>query len=245
MKTIAYVDGYNLYHGLLKYSPYKWLDVRKLVAEILRVQDPASVLTGTKFFTSNIKGAYARRGEASVQAQQAYHRALKASGVVIREGRFDIEEVPMPRVIPGRPCDRRKMVRVWRLMEKFVDVKMALEIYRDAAQNACDQIIVVTSDTDLAPALELVRSDFPAMRIGLVLPRGDKAHRKSGTLEALADWSRSHIKDTELRSSQFPDRVPTAKKPADKPPHWYAAEGLPAKNAFADWLRRVRQTLGI
>ena len=27
MKTIAYIDGYNLYYSLLRGSPYKWLDV--------------------------------------------------------------------------------------------------------------------------------------------------------------------------------------------------------------------------
>ena len=27
MKTIVYVDGYNLYYGLLRRSPYKWLDL--------------------------------------------------------------------------------------------------------------------------------------------------------------------------------------------------------------------------
>ena len=26
MRTIAYIDGFNLYYGLLKGTPYKWLD---------------------------------------------------------------------------------------------------------------------------------------------------------------------------------------------------------------------------
>ena len=25
-RVIAYIDGYNLYYGLLKGTPYKWLD---------------------------------------------------------------------------------------------------------------------------------------------------------------------------------------------------------------------------
>jgi len=27
VKTIVYVDGYNLYYGLLRKSPHKWLDL--------------------------------------------------------------------------------------------------------------------------------------------------------------------------------------------------------------------------
>jgi hypothetical protein len=29
-KTNVYVDGFNLYYGCLKGSPYKWLDIQKL-----------------------------------------------------------------------------------------------------------------------------------------------------------------------------------------------------------------------
>ena len=39
MRTIAYVDGYNLYHGRLKYTPFKWLD---LVGLMMRCPMPAN-----------------------------------------------------------------------------------------------------------------------------------------------------------------------------------------------------------
>ncbi len=32
LKTRIYIDGYNLYYGALKRSPYKWLDPEKLIA---------------------------------------------------------------------------------------------------------------------------------------------------------------------------------------------------------------------
>ena len=34
MKTTLYIDGFNLYYGVLKGSPYKWLDVVKLFTHI-------------------------------------------------------------------------------------------------------------------------------------------------------------------------------------------------------------------
>ena len=35
MKTIVYVDGFNLYYGAVKGTPYKWLDLRALFRSIL------------------------------------------------------------------------------------------------------------------------------------------------------------------------------------------------------------------
>jgi hypothetical protein len=40
MRTIAYVDGYNRYHGRLKLTPFKWLDLPGLLSSILRIQNP-------------------------------------------------------------------------------------------------------------------------------------------------------------------------------------------------------------
>ena len=45
MKTIIYVDGYNLFYGCLKHSLDKWLDIQKLLFDrIVRAQDPSSIL---------------------------------------------------------------------------------------------------------------------------------------------------------------------------------------------------------
>lgn len=69
MRTFAYVDGYNLYHGRLKYTPFKWLDLQGLLSSMLRIQTPSSDLAAVKLFTASIKARYARRGQESVAAQ--------------------------------------------------------------------------------------------------------------------------------------------------------------------------------
>ena len=68
LRTIAYVDGYNLYHGRLKYTQFKWLDLQGLMASITEVQNPSSELTAVKLFTAHIKARFARRGQQSVVA---------------------------------------------------------------------------------------------------------------------------------------------------------------------------------
>jgi hypothetical protein len=35
MRTAVYVDGFNLYFGVLKRTPYKWLDLQRLFESVL------------------------------------------------------------------------------------------------------------------------------------------------------------------------------------------------------------------
>ena len=51
-RVIAYIDGYNLYYGLLKGTPHKWLDLVSFVKSFLR---PDQELVGIKYFTAPIK----------------------------------------------------------------------------------------------------------------------------------------------------------------------------------------------
>ena len=49
-KTLVYIDGYNLYYGLLKESPAsKWLNLRALVAAMFKEKHEISSI---KFFTA-------------------------------------------------------------------------------------------------------------------------------------------------------------------------------------------------
>ncbi len=170
-RTIAYVDGYNLYHGRLKYTSFKWLDLPGLLTSIIRMQDHTTELSNVKLFTANIKARFARLGQQSVIAQNAYHRALSARGVELVYGRFTLSQERVPRYEEGSALDRDDRVAVWLLGEKQTDVQLALHIYRDAAFSRCEQIVLWTNDSDLAPALEFIRSDYPHVKVGLILPR--------------------------------------------------------------------------
>ena len=221
MRTIVYVDGYNLYHGRLKFTAFKWLDLGALLRQILHVQNPGLDLVKVKFFTSMIKGGLARRGSDSVNAQHAYHRALEAKGVEIILGQFTLDNVNAPRYVSGQAANRDDRVEIWSLVEKQTDVKLALQIYRDVAKGEVDHVVLCTNDSDLGPVLEALRADFPHIGIGVILPRPPELKaRRSDTLRQFADWMRDHIRDEELAASQLKDRVGTRKRPVDKPLHW-------------------------
>jgi hypothetical protein len=222
MRTIAYVDGYNLYYGCLKHTPHKWLDLFALLEGILRIQDPSSSLELVKYFTAPIKTKLASQGQAAGQAQADYHRALEARGKVeIHKGWHSLEHTHALRYEKDVPPSKATRVPIWRLEEKETDVGLALHLYSDALHRRCEQVVLVSSDTDLRLALSLLKRDAPHIRRGLIYPRSEDAGRPSNlALAAEADWIRREIKAAELASSHLPNRVPTRKRPILKPAYW-------------------------
>ena len=69
MRANVYIDGYNLYYGALKGSPYRWLDLRELCRRSLGPDDD---LRRIRYFTADIRG-----DQAKVIRQQVYQRALR------------------------------------------------------------------------------------------------------------------------------------------------------------------------
>ena len=225
MKTIIYVDGYNLFYGCLKHSSDKWLDLYQLLFQrIVYPQNPASELVLIKFFTADIKARLASNGQSSQEAQQRYHRALCAlypDRVKIIKGYYSLEKARLLSYL--KPPDKSARVDVWKLEEKQTDVNMALEAYRDACKGKIDQLVFVSNDTDLAPALAAIKEDFgDDVQVGVIMPiRNSADHRPgNGQLSQYADWTRRRITDDELASSHLPEQIPTRKKPIFKPEYW-------------------------
>ncbi|MCX6027672.1 MAG: NYN domain-containing protein, partial [Chloroflexi bacterium] len=83
MRTIAYVDGLNLYYRAVKGTPHKWLDLEALLRGLLR---PENDLVRIRYFTADVSG---RRDPSAPLRQQAYLRALGRNSVVsIHKGNF-------------------------------------------------------------------------------------------------------------------------------------------------------------
>lgn len=85
--------------------------------------------------------------------------------------------------------------------------------YRDALKSEAEQIVFVSNDTDLEPALKALREDMgDTIIIGIVIPiRANSRRPPNQKLSKYADWTRSYITDEELANSQLPDKIPTSK----------------------------------
>lgn len=225
LRTIAYIDGYNLYYGCLHGSPYKWLDVVTLCRNLVHAQNPASELVQVKFFTADVKSRLSRHGLQGQISQQSYHRALSgrypSETLEVIKGYHITHRAKLPLYDKDKPVSIENKVAVWHTEEKQTDINIALHMVEDTIDRRCDQVMLFTSDSDLAPALAMVKRRAPTMHIGLVLPRREEEIRAPNrTLSAIASWTRDAIRNDELESAQLPNMVSTHKKPAIKPEYW-------------------------
>jgi Uncharacterized conserved protein len=224
MRTVAYVDGHNLYFSCLKGTPYKWLDLETLIGSILECEAPGSDLIRIRYFTSPIKGSFSRRGQVSTDAQSTYIRALRTRPcITVTEGRFLVDGGYAIR--HQVPPNRDDKVKIWRIEEKETDVSIALSMYHDAQCESVDQIVLISNDSDMVPALKKIRAETRAT-IGVILPirsvpgTATLASRPSAGLANQADWVRPHVLASELERAQFPSCIPTKRKAIRRPSHW-------------------------
>jgi len=224
MKTTLYIDGYNLYYGVLRNIPYKWLDIAKLFSRLTKERSLDAEIISIKFFTAPVKIRFATHSEESQKSQRDYHRTLEKlyPNLSIIYGYFNPTEGWYPKY--QTPVDRSDTIRAWNLEEKQTDVNIALHMYRDIAKGTTDQCVLVSNDSDLIPALAIIKEDFPEAIIGSVMPikkRTNVSERppNAGILK-YSDWARGYITEDELKDSQLPKMIPTKKKPIYKPSYW-------------------------
>lgn len=228
-RTTIYIDGYNLYYSRLKGTSYKWLDIVALFRDrILSSQDPNAEVVAVKYFTAPVKASYARHGKASEEAQTQYLRALRSryDGLIeIIHGFHIFEPTSLPTHNKGEDPRKDNVTPVWMIEEKQTDVNIALHAYHDAVRGKCEQLVICSNDSDMEPAVRMIRDDVPGVKIGLVMPlrgKDDPGMKRppNQRLTQYAHWVRHHIRDDELEQSQLPPNVQTKKKPASKPKHW-------------------------
>lgn len=136
MRTFVYVDGFNLYYGALKRTPYRWLDVARMCDLLLADHQILNI----KYFTANVS---ARPGHADAPLhQQIYLRALRTlPDLEIIKGHFLSHVVTMPRA--DNPGER---VRVLKTEEKGSDVNIATHLLADGFNNRFDVAVIVSND---------------------------------------------------------------------------------------------------
>jgi uncharacterized LabA/DUF88 family protein len=215
-RTIVYIDGFNLYYGCLKKSPYKWLDIKKMCSKLLGEDHDIYKI---KFFTANLLSRVdnTSSNRASLELQKKYLHALKKHipELEIYYGRFLNSTIRLKNVNPPP-----KFVDAHKTEEKGTDVNIGLEILNDAWLNGHDCTVLVSNDSDLSRALELVKKNHKKM-VGVIAPKKGRQGFIATGLAEHADFVYSHIRDGLLSDSQLPDEVPNLPfKPYKKPKEW-------------------------
>ena len=159
-RTIAYIDGYNLYYGLLQKNPEsKWLDPVAFVKALLRSDHE---ILRVKFFTARARPY--PPDEAAVARQNAYLQAISAdSRVQIVEGYYNRNKIWLPHVFAKcRECkdSRNGMARVMKFEEKRSDVNLTSALLSDAFRNEADAFVLVSGDSDYIAPVDIVRFEL-------------------------------------------------------------------------------------
>lgn len=206
--VIAYVDGFNLYHGLREryQHRYLWLDLTKLVGRLR----PSDTIVAVRYFTAAV------RNDPEAEARQhTYLDALKAhcgNSLEVTLGRYQAKR---------RTC--RSCGAAWiAYEEKETDVNIGVTLVADAAAGTADIALLISADSDLCPAVRKARSvaaDF-GTKMGMIAAFPPK--RNSNELKSLipASFQLSHA---DIRNSLLPDVVTdrATGKTYQRPAKWH------------------------
>ena len=197
-KVCFLVDGFNLYHST-KYaegvtgSSTKWLDLKKL---LFLYHSHYTEVAGNKiswgpifYFT-----AYANHripvDPDVVNRHKKLIECFKDSGVKVIVSQFKEKGARCPN------CSHRWIKHE----EKETDVAIALKLIEIFHNDWADLAVVVTGDTDLAPAVSTSSRLFPDKQVIFAFPFG----RKNKSLKISAPQS-FKIKCKAYTNNQFPD----------------------------------------
>ncbi len=156
----VYIDGFNLYYGALKRTPYKWLDLGKLAQTLL----PTDTVQEIHYFTARVSSR--PYNPTSAHDQGLYIRALKTiPNLQIKYGHFLTHSVPMylTNVTPAQ--------KVWvdKTEEKGSDVNLASHLLRNAYSKRFEVAVLVTNDSDLAEPVRIVAQEL-GLPVGILNP---------------------------------------------------------------------------
>src|SRR5690606_10329608 len=157
-KVSVFIDGYNLYHAVhsLNNPRLKWVNPQ-LFCKFF-IQGGTEAIQRVKFFT-------APPDHMPVDVQERYKAftsALLHYGIEIIEGNF-----------------KRKLITFRKDGESFThptheekesDVNLALAILEDAYEGISDKLLIITNDSDIAPAIRIAKQKRPSLHINIVTP---------------------------------------------------------------------------
>ncbi|CAM2966248.1 MULTISPECIES: NYN domain-containing protein [Dermacoccus] len=225
----VYIDALNLYYGALKGTEYRWLDLEALSDRLL----PHFSVDRIVYCTAMVKPKPHNLDAGQHQAE--YIRVLnQLPRVEVIKGTFKVRETYMARVSEqscqccNGPttgyclCCGYPTVKVSKTEEKGSDVNVAVQLVKDGLQGNFDTALVISNDSDIQPAVDVVRA--AGRRVITANPRGTKH-------SALVGDEKRNIRNAALAASQLanPFAMPSGQS-VHAPTGWTSATPKPAAN---------------
>jgi hypothetical protein len=203
-----YADGFNFFHGCIRGTPYKWLDLEKFFALTFR----NLTIHRIRYFTAHLRST--TEDPELLQRQLTYIRALETIPCLsVHLGRFDRYAKLRP-LYANPPISPPQMVKVVEQDEKGSDVNLASYLLVDGFKGEYDVAVVVSNDSDLAEPIRLVRAEL-GLVVGVLNPR----RRIAQDLQRVARFYRP-VRQGPLSAALFPPSLADANGVITKPPGW-------------------------
>ena len=196
-RTAFLIDGFNLYHSLREASrdmggvSTRWLDLRALCRSFLYQIGGNAQLAGVFYFSALARHLEAIKPDVTVR-HLAYIECLRATGVEVELAQFKEKWITCPH------CH----AVITRHEEKETDVAIAIKLMELSWRDQCDSVVVMSGDSDLAPALRAVQRQFLSRSIYCCFPY----RRGSFELRGLAKRC-FKVKKERYAKLQLPDPV--------------------------------------
>lgn len=205
------VDGFNVYHSAkeacadLGRVSTLWLDLRSLLGSYISIFGRDASLTDIYYFSALAKHIDSKR-PGTTKRHQDYIACLRSTGVKVQLGRFKSKEVW---------CGNCK-ANNGHYEEKETDVALSLKMMELFHLDSCDTAVLVTGDTDLAPAVRMASDVFPDKAICFGFPY----KRKNKELNLITNSS-FLIRKERYAAHQFADPYEgITGRSIRKPEHW-------------------------
>lgn len=206
------------------------MNLQALCLEVL----PGLFINRIRYFTALVKPLPS--DPQTRQRQEIYIRALETlPNLTVHYGHYLQSEVSMPLVSP--PPAGPRFAKVRKMEEKGSDVNIATYMLVDAFRKDCDQLIVITNDSDLAEPVRIINKEL-LIPVGVFNPQtNDTAIRRNRAtgqplrparpsieLKKVAKFNRditSEGPQSHMARSQFPPQLTDAQgRTITKPAPW-------------------------
>lgn len=183
MKRVCFlIDGFNLYHSVKDLDQKlgikaKWLDLKSLCQSYIYLFGKDAVLHDVYYFSAYPNHLSSKKPD-TIARHKNFVTCLEDMGVKVILGRFKEKKVY---------CNSCKKV-VIKHEEKETDVAIAIKIIELFHSDSCDIQVIVSGDTDLAPAVRTSLSLFKDKQICFAFPF-DRKMKELSKLSTLNSFS--------------------------------------------------------
>lgn len=194
-RTDFIIDGFNIYHSLvdagkhLRGASTKWLNLHSLCASYLHVIGKDAQIEKIYYFSA-LATHLATIAPEKVEKHKTFIHALQETGIIIELARFK------PKKVWCNNCNSH----ILKHEEKESDVAIASKLLEVLITDECDSVVLITGDTDIAPAVRTSQKLFPEKSIIFGFPY----KRRNNELVKLAS-KHFKISKENIIKHQFPD----------------------------------------